>query len=243
MSWKIGTIAKKTGLTIRSIRFYEEVGLINPLRDNQSGHRLYMTQDLIKLQQIKSLSHLGLPLSRIKSILDNMTSNDWLKLINEQINYIQKQKSSLDLILLQLTNLKNKITNSDMDKKSINNILFSTLEAITMYDKYFDKETINSFHNHNHIDQNGKVTTIDESWRNWCQSLNDLMKNNISPQDDHAKELMKHWNQMINHINENDPEKVKAFNELIHNEPQARLDHGITAEMFEYMSKALNNHK
>ncbi|MEY8702565.1 hypothetical protein AB4F11_06155, partial [Francisella philomiragia] len=72
---------------------------------------------------------------------------------------------------------------------------------------------------------------------------NDLMKNNISPQDDHAKELMKHWNQMINHINENDPEKVKAFNELIHNEPQARLDHGITAEMFEYMSKALNNHK
>ncbi|WP_268892356.1 MerR family DNA-binding protein [Francisella noatunensis] len=152
---------------------------MNPLRDSQSGYRLYMTQDLIKLQQIKSLSHLGLSLSRIKSILDNMTSNDWLKLINEQINYIQKQKSSLDLILLQLNNLKNTITNSDMDKKSINNILFSTLEAITMYDKYFDKDTINSFHNHNHIDQNGKVITIEESWRNWCQSLNDLMKNNI----------------------------------------------------------------
>ncbi|XSZ47326.1 hypothetical protein ACP8HZ_00355 [Francisella noatunensis] len=54
---------------------------------------------------------------------------------------------------------------------------------------------------------------------------------------------MEYWNQIINHINENDSEKVKAFNELIHNEPQARLDHGITAEMFEYMSKALNNHK
>lgn len=60
--WKVGELAKLTGLTIRTLRFYDQIGLFSPSAHSDSGHRLYNEADLSRLQQILSLKELGLSL-------------------------------------------------------------------------------------------------------------------------------------------------------------------------------------
>lgn len=67
--WKVGDLAKLTGLTIRTLRFYDQIGLFSPSEHSESGHRLYNEADIRRLQQIMTLKDLGLSLEEIQTTL------------------------------------------------------------------------------------------------------------------------------------------------------------------------------
>jgi DNA-binding transcriptional MerR regulator len=65
----IGEVAKLLGVTTKTLRYYEEIGLLGePLR-TESGYRLYQAQDLLQLYRIKQMQELGLSLERIRTLL------------------------------------------------------------------------------------------------------------------------------------------------------------------------------
>ena len=68
-----GDLARATGNTIRTIRFYEEQGLLRPAVISGGGHRRYTAEDLERLRLIADLRELGLPLSEIRTVLDLRT--------------------------------------------------------------------------------------------------------------------------------------------------------------------------
>jgi DNA-binding transcriptional MerR regulator len=65
-----GDLARATGNTVRTIRFYEEQGLLHPAEVSEGGHRRYTDEELERLRLIGDLRELGLSLSDIKSMLD-----------------------------------------------------------------------------------------------------------------------------------------------------------------------------
>src|SRR5262245_17778080 len=67
---KVGVVAKRTGLTVRTLHHYDDLGLLSPSRRTESGHRLYTAGDLARLHQIMSLRQLGLSLEDIRSCLE-----------------------------------------------------------------------------------------------------------------------------------------------------------------------------
>lgn len=68
--WKVGELARLTGLTIRTLRYYDQISLFSPSEHTEAGHRLYNQTDLSRLQQILSLKELGLSLEEIRSALE-----------------------------------------------------------------------------------------------------------------------------------------------------------------------------
>ena len=65
----IGEVAALVGVSPKTIRYYHEVGLLAEPGRTEAGYRLYTAQDLLRLQRIRRLRALGLPLERIKEIL------------------------------------------------------------------------------------------------------------------------------------------------------------------------------
>ncbi|MDJ0532850.1 MAG: MerR family transcriptional regulator [Xenococcaceae cyanobacterium MO_207.B15] len=55
---KIGELAKQTGISIRTLHYYDAIGLLSPSHRTSVGYRLYNNQDIIRLQQIVSLRQL-----------------------------------------------------------------------------------------------------------------------------------------------------------------------------------------
>ena len=68
---KVGELAAVTGLTIRTLHYYEEIGLLVPSARSEGGHRLYGAAEVERLYRIGLLRRLGLPLSQIGRALDD----------------------------------------------------------------------------------------------------------------------------------------------------------------------------
>ena len=67
---KVGELAKQTGLSIRTLHYYDEIGLLRPSLHTASGHRLYNPADVSRLQQVVCLRQLGLSLEEIAACLE-----------------------------------------------------------------------------------------------------------------------------------------------------------------------------
>ena len=65
----VGQAAKKMGVTVRTLQYYDREGLLPPSGESEGGRRLYTDKDLIKLHQILSMKHLGFSLDDIKNRL------------------------------------------------------------------------------------------------------------------------------------------------------------------------------
>lgn len=66
--FSVSEFAQYTGLSIRTLHYYEEKGILHPLRDKDTGHRRYVKEDLLQLHQIVTLKFLGFTLEEIKDI-------------------------------------------------------------------------------------------------------------------------------------------------------------------------------
>ena len=66
---QIGEVAERTGLSLRTIRYYEEVGLVVPNARSQGGFRLYTEPDVDRLQVIKRMKPLGFQLEEMRELL------------------------------------------------------------------------------------------------------------------------------------------------------------------------------
>jgi MerR family transcriptional regulator, Zn(II)-responsive regulator of zntA len=69
-TFSLREMVKRTGATPRTIRFYEEVGLISPIGRTPGGHRLYSERELEKLTFIADLRDAGLSIEEIKELFD-----------------------------------------------------------------------------------------------------------------------------------------------------------------------------
>lgn len=69
--WKVGELAGATGLTVRALHHYDDVGLLVPSQRTSGGHRVYEATDVRRLYRILALRRLGLRLDEIASLLDD----------------------------------------------------------------------------------------------------------------------------------------------------------------------------
>ncbi|MGC5324217.1 MerR family transcriptional regulator [Brevibacillus sp. SYSU BS000544] len=104
-TWKVGELAKLTGLTIRTLRYYDQIGLFSPSGYSDSGHRLYNEEDLSRLHQILALKELNLSLDEVKSVLLGENYNpievvsQQIRLIKDNIRIQQKLLGELEYVL------------------------------------------------------------------------------------------------------------------------------------------------
>lgn len=70
-SHRVRALAKLSGVSVRTLHHYDAIGLLVPKRRSRAGYRLYDDSDLLRLQQILIQRELGLPLERIKAVLDD----------------------------------------------------------------------------------------------------------------------------------------------------------------------------
>ena len=73
---QIGEVAQRTGLSLRAIRYYEEVGLIRPSSRTQGGFRLYTEPDVARLNLVKRMKPLGFSLEQARDLLGVLDALD-----------------------------------------------------------------------------------------------------------------------------------------------------------------------
>lgn len=107
---KISEVAKLSGITVRTLHYYDEIGLLKPSDTTEAGYRVYSNKDLETLQQILFFRELDFPLNEIKEIMKNPNYNK-IEALNKHKELLIEKRKRID----GLIDLINKTIKGDND--------------------------------------------------------------------------------------------------------------------------------
>lgn len=87
--WRIGSLARETGLTVRTLHHYDRLGLLSPQSRTEGGHRCYTGDDVRRLHRIVALRSLGISLEEIGTLLDGEI--DPVGLLHRQLDEVESR--------------------------------------------------------------------------------------------------------------------------------------------------------
>jgi DNA-binding transcriptional MerR regulator len=229
MLLKVGELAKRCGLTVRTLHHYDAVGLLAPSARSDSGYRLYNRDDIARLHQIQALRRFGLSLADIGAILANPGSH-LASIVDRQIQVLDRQIAQSTALRDRLSRLQGQLRRGEEPELAD---WLTTLEMMTMYDKYFTKEEQKLF---------PLLTTADNStaaeWAELVQSVREAMEMRLPPQSQDAQALAKRWITMLMRDSHGDPRLLAKLNVMHFNEPGVQAQTGITLDMIAFIQQA-----
>lgn len=95
---KINEVAKLTGITVRTLHYYDQIGLLHPSETTEAGYRIYNQDALDKLQQILFFRELEFPLSDIKEIVSSQ-GYDRQELLTKHKDLLIQKRKRLDALI------------------------------------------------------------------------------------------------------------------------------------------------
>lgn len=107
MGYTIGQVAKKTGLSVHTLRYYEKEGLLPFIKKNSAGLRVFSDSDLGWLELIECLKATGLHLKGIKQYIDWYIEGD--STLQQRLDMFKQQKIRVEQQMAELQKHMNKI--------------------------------------------------------------------------------------------------------------------------------------
>ncbi|WP_338932006.1 MerR family transcriptional regulator [Streptomyces netropsis] len=96
MAWSIADVARMSGVTSRTLRHYDEIGLLPPAWIGSNGHRYYEEADLLRLQQILLMRELDLGLREIRAVLESQV--DQVAVLREHHRRLLAERNRLETL-------------------------------------------------------------------------------------------------------------------------------------------------
>ncbi|WP_040196858.1 MerR family transcriptional regulator [Candidatus Soleaferrea massiliensis] len=98
MEKTVREVSRLSGVSVRTLHYYDEIGLLHPSRVTDAGYRLYDEKALSRLQQILFFKELGFPLKEIRQILDDPSFDEY-KALESHRRLLQMQHERLDNLI------------------------------------------------------------------------------------------------------------------------------------------------
>lgn len=195
MSYTVNTLAKLSGVSVRTLHFYDEIGLLKPAYYGDNNYRYYEEEQLLMLQQILFYRELGLSLNEIREIL-----------ANESFDKVKALTSHREILVKNLDRTKDLI-------KTIDNTIKHLRGDVTMKHKdlYYGFDSEKQKAHEKYLVEQGIITQefLDESHKkvkNWTDAqknafiqegeaimnaLIESVENKCSPSSDEVQEIMR----------------------------------------------------
>lgn len=160
MEYSIQSLSKMAGISTRTLRYYDEIGILKPARIASSGYRVYSEKEVDLLQQILFYKELGIELKVIKQIL-SYPSFDILKALYSHKEGLLKKRAQIDLLI---ENVQKTIDSKERGKKMANKDKFNGFkkELIDKNENKYGKEIREKYGDKTVDDSNKKLMNMDE---------------------------------------------------------------------------------
>jgi DNA-binding transcriptional MerR regulator len=232
---KVGDLAKRTGVSVRTLHYYDEIGLLSPSHRTEAGYRLYGEEDIIRLQQIVSLRQIGFSLEEIHECLEqrNLSFDRVIQLhvtqLREQIKLSQKLLYRLEAIAQ---------TVSSMATVSVE-ALIQTIEAMSMLEKYYTPEQLETLKQRQELLGEERIQQAQADWQTLIEQARAEMDKGTDPTSEPVKALARRSLELIQEFTGGDPGIEQSLNQMYQQEqPEVASRGAIDAAVMEYLGRA-----
>ncbi|KUZ65314.1 MerR family transcriptional regulator [Burkholderia ubonensis] len=229
MRLKVGELAKRSGLTVRTLHHYHAIDLLTPSARADNGYRLYDRDDIARLHQIQALRRFGLSLAEIGDYL-NQPGAPLVDLVAKQITLLDRQIEQSVQLRERLVRLHAQLAEGTEPELAD---WLTTLELMTVYDQYFSEEELAR------MPMYRKSQTGDAEWIALVADVRALYDAGVPPEDERVRSLADRWMTLLVRDTNNDPRLLAKLNLMHEREPSLQAQIGISTALRDYVLHAI----
>jgi DNA-binding transcriptional MerR regulator len=211
---KVGELARRTGLTVRTLHHYDEIGLLKPSLHTEAGYRLYTAADVARLQQVLSLRQLGFALEEVRDCLDRPGFAP-LEVIRLHVARLRGQIELQRKLCERLEALAEHFRTAG--EVSADAFLY-TIEVMTMLEKYYTPEQMAQFEARAKEVGQEAIDQAPQQWDDLFRAVTAEMEAGTDPADPKAQELAKRWLALVTMCTGGDPGIYNSLRSMYENE-------------------------
>jgi DNA-binding transcriptional MerR regulator len=234
-TWKVSELAKQTGLTVRTLHHYDEIGLLSPSQRTAAGHRLYVEDDVARLQQVASLRNLGFPLEEIRDVLNDKRMSP-LQVVHLHADRLREQVRSQQRLVERLDALAEGLRTAETVSADQ---LIQTIEEITMFEKYYTQEQMDYLAQRREQVGESRIKEVEAEWPRLMDEVRAEMERGTDPCDPRVQEMARRWKGLIEEFTGGNEGIRQSLGNLYHNESTVRgMDVAGMRPLMEYVGRA-----
>ncbi len=221
--WQVGELARATGLTVRALHHYDKLGLLVPSERSFAGYRLYGAADVRRLYRIVALRRFGLRLDAITALL-NGGELDLAELVDRQLEAVEYQLTEARTLRARLTAIRDGL-GSDVEP-SIDQLI-DTMEAITMYEKYYTPDQLERLERRRHDVGEEAIAAGQREWDEIFATVRSEMQAGTDPGDARLDPCRRRVRELLDAMTGGDADLRASMDEMWANEDPETLTRGM----------------
>lgn len=233
---KVGELARRTGLTVRTLHHWDELGLLQPGDRTDSGHRLYGEEQVVRLQHIVTLRTLGFALEEIERLLEDP---DWdlekalarqLELLEDEVARIENTRARVQRAYAIVREAK---------PVEVTVFLDAIKETIDM-EKYYTQDQLEQLaERRQQLGEDG-MAKAQQDWADLYEELGEHMRAGTAPEDPALDALAATYNRLIEAFTGGDSGIRDSLQSLYDEEGPEAASHGmVNPELFAYANAVM----
>ncbi|GGD81801.1 MerR family transcriptional regulator [Paenibacillus nasutitermitis] len=225
---KIKELSELTGVSVRTLQYYDEINLLTPAYINEYGHRFYNSNSFSKIFVIISLKNMGMNLNNINQYINN-NDFDIRLFIKEEKRRTETAITDLQLRLIRLSSLDEQVD----EKQDITPYILPFFSQITN-DTKISKLQIENLAQKKDADFNFNL----KGWNTFIKDLNFCLEHKLSSKDKRSIKCIEYWKENIIEANQVSDDTIKFAEELYQKNPTNTF--GITEDNYKYLVGLIN---
>ncbi|GAC1405217.1 MAG: MerR family transcriptional regulator [Chloroflexota bacterium] len=233
-SWKVGELARATGLTVRTLHHYDDIGLLVPSGHTDSGYRLYGDEDVRRLYAILALRDLQLSLEQIGATLD--AGIDLATLMRQQLKHVEHQIAAAVQLRQRITHALDELTAGET---TIDDYL-QILEAMVMFEKYYTPDQLAALEERRNVLGAEGMERAQREWGELITAVRAEHAVGTDPSHPRMQELAAQWRSLMEQFTGGDAGIQQSLTKMYETEGSENASRGaVDPELMAYVGKAL----
>jgi MerR family transcriptional regulator, thiopeptide resistance regulator len=227
---RVGELAKQTGISVRTLHYYEEIGLLAPSRRSEAGYRLYADADVARLQQIMSLRQLGFSLEQIRDCL-HRDDVPLLRVIEMHLAGLREQIALQAQLCDRLEVIARGLQRAE--QPSVTDLLH-TMEVMNRMEKYYTPEQQEWLKQRRETVGDERIHEVEAEWPRLMAEVRAAMDAGIDPSDPQAQALVVRWRGLTQEFTGGNPGIEKSLRTMFESESPQDIHPSMDPRIKEY---------
>jgi DNA-binding transcriptional MerR regulator len=231
----VGELARQTGLSVRTLHHYDEIGLLSPSLRTPAGHRLYALPDIARLQQIVSLRQIGLSLEEIAGTLKRADISP-LRIVELQLDRLRHEIDRRQNLARRLESVANRLrTKDDLSIADLTQLI----EVIQMFEKHYTPEQLEELAERRRQLGDAHIQEVESEWPHLIAQVRAEMDRGSDPATEPMQTLAARWQCLIQQFTGGNPQIAANLRTAYTQEPQSAQQFGLDPTLLNYVQRAL----
>jgi DNA-binding transcriptional MerR regulator len=234
--WSVGELARATGLTVRALHHYDEIGLVRPSERTHAGHRRYTDADVRRLYRVRALRSLGLSLEEVGAALGDAEDRGVLReLLTAQLDHLTGEVRRVNALRTQVGVLLDQLDSAAMPGSDE---FLTALETMTMIEKYYSQDQLDRMAaRRDELGEDG----LRQGQRAWGEVIGGFGAHRAAGtavDDPEVRALAERWMALVGQMHGDDA-GIKESMKNLWLERRDELNTGVDAELWDYVRRAI----